>query len=97
LPALALLLVEFPVPSLVVTVVVSSGVEADPSPVVPTAYNWMVAPVTGCCPPKTVPEIVAFCAMSGVVDAPQPVSTKGIATTATWIIPGSFENRRTDL
>ena len=54
LPALELLFVA-PVPSLVVTVALMSGVAAEPNPVVPTAQSWMVAPVTGCCPPCTEP------------------------------------------
>ena len=44
-----------PVPSLVVTGIAISGVAADPSPVVPTANNCSVDPVTTCCPPCTVP------------------------------------------
>jgi hypothetical protein len=44
---------KFPLPSLL-TGWVSSGVATDPSPVVPTAYNCRVAPVTGCWPPCTL-------------------------------------------
>jgi hypothetical protein len=45
-------------PSLpVVTVEVSKGVDAPRSVVIFAAYNWIVAPETGCCPPCTTPEI----------------------------------------
>jgi hypothetical protein len=62
----------------VVTAEVSIGVDAPPTVVVFTEYNWMVAPETGCCPPYTLPEV---CPVEETVGGPlklpivQPVST----------------------
>jgi hypothetical protein len=53
-PMLALAFTN-PVPSLVVSVATIRGVAADESPVAPTAYNWILLPVTGCWPPITLP------------------------------------------
>jgi hypothetical protein len=40
-----------------VTLLVSSGAAAEPSPLVPTVYNWIVEFETGSCPPRIVPLI----------------------------------------
>jgi hypothetical protein len=50
---------KVPEPSLTTAVPAKSGVDADPSPVVPTAYSWIVDPVIGTNPPSTVPEVAA--------------------------------------
>ena len=57
--------------------VVSSGVAAEASPVVPTAYSWIVALVTGCCPPRKLPRTAAgeAGASSVALLSPQPVNT----------------------
>jgi hypothetical protein len=48
------MMLKFPFAS-VVTVFVSSGVAAVPSPAVPTLYSWIVEFVTGCWPPIAIP------------------------------------------
>src|ERR1700722_15195181 len=72
-PSVALLL-----PSLVVAVVRINGVAALPSPVVPTAYNCSVAPVTGCWPPWTAPAIfsVFTAGVTGAVAQPLTRATR---------------------